>query len=81
MPIMDGLEATKQIRKLGHQSSTLPIIALTANALTKDKEKCLKSGMNDFISKPVGVSRLKECVFRHLSMQFENNVSALKDPA
>ena len=81
MPIMDGLEATKQIRKLGHQSSTLPIIALTANALTKDKEKCLKSGMNDFISKPVGVSRLKECVFRHLSSQMQNNVSALKDPA
>jgi PAS domain S-box-containing protein len=81
MPIMDGLEATRQIRKLDHQSSTLPIIALTANALTRDKEKCLKSGMNDFISKPVGVSRLKECVFRHLSMQFVNNVSALKDPA
>ena len=81
MPVMDGLEATKQIRQLEHQGSTLPIIALTANALTGDKEKCLKSGMDDFISKPVGVSRLKECVFRHLNKQFENNASALKDPA
>lgn len=81
MPIMDGLEATKHIRKLNLQSSTLPIIALTANALTKDKEKCLNSGMNDFISKPVGVSRLKECVFRHLNKQLKDSVSALKDPA
>ena len=81
MPIMDGLEATEQIRNLNHEAAEVPIIALTANALTGDKEKCLKSGMDDFISKPVGVSRLKECVFRHLSKQFENKVSALKDPA
>ena len=81
MPIMDGLEATQHIRNLNHEVAEVPIIALTANALTGDKEKCLKSGMNDFISKPVGVSRLKECVFRHLSKQFRNDVSALKDPA
>ncbi|WP_419226916.1 ATP-binding protein [Alteromonas sp. OM2203] len=81
MPVMDGLEATRHIRALGEQAEHIPIIALTANVLTDDKEKCLKSGMNDFISKPVGVSRLKECVFRHLSSQMQNNVSALKDPA
>ncbi|TKB01544.1 response regulator [Alteromonas portus] len=81
MPVMDGLEATKQIRLLDQQSAEIPIIALTANVVTKEKEKCLNSGMNDFISKPVGVSRLKECVFRHLSKQLKNNVSALKDPA
>ena len=81
MPVMDGLEATRQIRKLGEHARAIPIIALTANALTGDKEKCLKSGMNDFISKPVGVSRLKECVFRNLSNQVHNNDSALKDPA
>ncbi|WP_334049778.1 GAF domain-containing hybrid sensor histidine kinase/response regulator [Alteromonas gracilis] len=81
MPVMDGLEATRHIRALGGQAKQIPIIALTANVLTGEKEKCLKSGMNDFISKPVGVSRLKECVFRHLSSQMQNNVSALKDPA
>ena len=81
MPVMDGLEATRQIRELGEHAQHIPIIALTANVLTGDKEKCLKSGMNDFISKPVGVSRLKECVFRHLSSQMQSNVSALKDPA
>ncbi|KXJ61628.1 MAG: hybrid sensor histidine kinase/response regulator, partial [Alteromonas sp. Nap_26] len=71
MPVMDGLEATRHIRALGEQAKQIPIIALTANVLTGDKEKCLKSGMNDFISKPVGVSRLKECVFRHLSSQMQ----------
>ncbi|MCZ8531526.1 GAF domain-containing hybrid sensor histidine kinase/response regulator [Alteromonas sp. PRIM-21] len=81
MPIMDGLEATKQIRLLDQEAAQIPIIALTANVSTGEKEKCLKSGMDDFISKPVGVSRLKECVFRHLSKHFENKVSALKDPA
>jgi len=81
MPVMGGLEATQKIRALGEQTKDVPIIALTANVLTGDKEKCLKSGMNDFISKPVGVSRLKECVFRHLSKQLQGRTTALKDPA
>ena len=81
MPVMDRLEATKLIRSMGDKARDIQIIALTANVLTGDKEKCLKSGMNDFISKPVGVSRLKECVFRHLSKQLQGRVTVLKDPA
>ena len=81
MPVMDGLEATKLIRSMGDKARDIPIIALTANALTGDKEKCLKSGMDDFISKPVGVSRLKECLYRHLSKQLVSNENRLKDPA
>lgn len=51
MPIMDGIEASRIIRELGY--CDLPIIALTASAFATDKEKCLASGMNDFISKPL----------------------------
>ncbi|CAN2049601.1 two-component system, sensor histidine kinase and response regulator [Candidatus Magnetomoraceae bacterium gMMP-1] len=52
MPDMDGLEATEKIRNtLGKKS--LPIIAMTANAMKGDRERCLASGMNDYVSKPI----------------------------
>ena len=51
MPEMDGLEATVEIRKLDHCSET-PIIALTANAMKEDQEKCMAAGMSGFIAKP-----------------------------
>lgn len=51
MPEMDGLETTRKIRENGHAS--VPIIAMTANAMKGDREKCIESGMNDYISKPI----------------------------
>src|SRR5262249_24746999 len=54
MPVMDGLEATRAIR-LKEQSSGkhIPIVAMTAHALKDDQERCLASGMDDYVSKPI----------------------------
>lgn len=62
MPGMDGLRTTKRIRSLGH--AEVPIVAMTAHALKEDKEKCLDSGMNDYLSKPIKKDLLLEMVAR-----------------
>ncbi|MBF0212216.1 MAG: response regulator [Magnetococcales bacterium] len=53
MPVMDGLDATRAIRRQGFWAAEMPIIAMTANAMIQDQEACLASGMNDYIAKPV----------------------------
>ena len=59
MPIMDGITATKKIREVETNThSHTPIIAITANALSGDKEICLAAGMNDYISKPFQIDIL-----------------------
>lgn len=64
MPEMDGLEATKIIRALGGFYKELPIIALTANALEGDKGRVLAVGMNDYLSKPIDMLKLKSALQR-----------------
>ena len=53
MPVMDGIEATKQIRALGDRHAKTPIIALTANAMAEDVSTYMEAGMTDFIAKPI----------------------------
>ena len=65
MPNMDGLEATRKIRAMGHGADKLPIVALTANAFDDDRNACFDSGMNDFMTKPVAAEELSEMVNIH----------------
>ena len=63
MPNMDGYEATRAIRQLEHpDAKNIPIVALTADAFTKDVNSAVESGMNGHIAKPVDVERIKEIV-------------------
>ncbi|MCL2182269.1 MAG: ATP-binding protein [Chitinispirillia bacterium] len=65
MPGMDGIEATKRIRSLGGEYyKKLPIVALTANAVTGMKEMFLSEGLNDFISKPIDITKLNSVLDR-----------------
>lgn len=59
MPVMDGIEATKKIRDTLPEHKQPVIIAMTANAFFEDRERCLKAGMNDFLSKPISVEMVK----------------------
>ena len=63
MPIMDGYEATRQIRKLKNpETANIPIIAMTANAFEEDRQKALEAGMNEHVAKPIDLARLLEVV-------------------
>ena len=58
MPVMNGYEATEKIRALDHGKARIPIIAMTANVLKDEVERCFEAGMDDFVGKPFEVEDL-----------------------
>ncbi|MET1255935.1 YfiR/HmsC family protein [Aliikangiella maris] len=80
MPIMDGYEATRTIRQQ-YSKLELPIIAMTANALGTDREKCLAVGMNEHISKPIKIAELFQAlnyeINRNDNYNFEHNKQSI----
>ncbi len=68
MPVMDGYQATRAIRQREHEQGLprMPVIAMTANAMAGDRQKCLDSGMDDYLSKPIKKDLLNETIQRWL---------------
>ncbi|CAM4136685.1 response regulator [Pseudoalteromonas byunsanensis] len=79
MPVMDGLTATKKIRALP-QFSDLPIIAMTANAMREDVERCLSAGMNAHISKPINFNKMVSTIDAQINAG-KTTESAAVEPA
>ena len=71
MPEMDGYEATQKIIRLYPKSQRPFIIAMTANAIQGDREKCLANGLDDYISKPIGIEDLTKAIKRGYNNRFQ----------
>jgi CheY-like chemotaxis protein len=69
MPVMDGLAATRAIRALESPYNSIPIIALTADAMNDAEEEAIAAGVNFFVTKPVQLARLQEAIERCLALQ------------
>lgn len=80
MPTMDGYEATRQLKSPGSLNAPTPVVALTANAMDGDREKCLQAGMDDYVSKPVHTQALSQILDKwltHSSHGSQESVAAI----
>ena len=75
MPAMDGYEATREIRRLEQGHRHITIVALTANAMKGDEEKCRAAGMDDYLTKPIDRAKLEACVNALMGQSSTNNDS------
>jgi two-component system sensor histidine kinase/response regulator len=68
MPDMNGYDATRAIRQMNGPVAAVPIIAMTADAVTGARERCLEAGMNDYVSKPVKLEHLERAIARFVDV-------------
>ena len=80
MPVMDGLSATREIRKLP-QCSGLPIVAMTANAMAGDRDRCLEAGMNDHVIKPIDPDQLWRTLLKWIKPPRESTLAQRAAPS
>lgn len=78
MPVMDGYTATKAIREFGSPLATIPIVALTAHAMSEEREKCLNAGMNAYITKPINANELFQILGELVGEQLVNQFKQKK---
>jgi two-component system, sensor histidine kinase and response regulator len=64
MPVLDGYEATGRIRERGSGGQRVPIVAMTANTMEGDRERCIAAGMDDYLPEPLRVEQLEEALQR-----------------
>jgi hypothetical protein len=76
MPVLDGLEATRRLRVREGNGRRIPVIAMTANVSTGDREQCVAAGMDDFMPKPIKLDTLKEMLARWLKEAPDNTTEA-----
>ena len=67
MPVMDGFVATREIRDLGGWCASVPIIAVTANEMAKDRATYLAAGLDDLVPKPIDTRQFAETILRHMA--------------
>ena len=83
---MDGFETTKAIRKLEKSNKkrskkkNTPIVALTANNIDEDKEKCFRTGMNDYLNKPLSLESLHQMLQKHLPDKEQPVITTQQNP-
>ena len=79
MPVMDGFTATRKLRSRDN-GGDIPIIAMTANALAGDREKCLDAGMSDYLSKPVKLEELRQMISKWIVAKLDAELGLAESP-